>query len=110
MVHPNFHQLNVGCICAGKLEGNLERAKQRENNLKSKQKRKDNFKNKKWNMSKNNNQYKKVKDHLIVLYYNSVYKNWKYSLDNVFCKEVFETKDEAMEAAFEALEAKLNKK
>ena len=36
------------------------------------------------------------------------YNNWKYSLDNVFCVEVYETKEDAMDAAFEALERKLS--
>lgn len=36
------------------------------------------------------------------------YNNWKYSLDNVFCVEVYETKEAAMDAAFEALERKLS--
>lgn len=30
--------------------------------------------------------------------------NWKYSLDNVFCPEIYATREEAMDAAFEALE------
>jgi len=42
-------------------------------------------------------------------YYNKNYNNWKYSIDNEFCKEVFATRDEAMDAAFEALETLLNK-
>lgn len=34
---------------------------------------------------------------------------WKYSIDNVFCVEVFETKEEAQMAAFEALDTILKK-
>ena len=109
MHHPDYGTLGVGCICAGKMEGNPERAKQREQDFKNKESRKENFRNRKWKNSKNNNSYIKIKDHLIVLYYNKSYNNWKYSIDNEFCKEVFETRDEAMDAAFEALEMLLGK-
>lgn len=107
MVHPHYHPLNVGCICAGKMEGNIEKAKQRENDFKNREKRRENFKKRKWKQSKNNNSYIKIKDHLIVLYYNAKYNNWKYSLDNQFCVEVYKDKESAMDAAFEALERKL---
>ena len=109
MVHPNYHQLDVGCICAGKMEGNIERAKKREADYKNKEARRSTFKNRKWKTSKNGNSFLKVKEHLIVLYYNDKYKNWKYSLDNEFCVEVYKTKEAAMDAAFEALEHILEK-
>ena len=35
MHHPQYGDLNVGCICAGKMEGDIERAKQRERRFKS---------------------------------------------------------------------------
>ncbi|MBQ8880744.1 MAG: UvrD-helicase domain-containing protein [Oscillospiraceae bacterium] len=104
MVHPNFRSLGVGCICAGKMEGNIEQAKKREQDFKSKEARRENFKNRHWKTSKNSNSYLKIKDHLVVLYYNKNYNNWKYSLDNQFCPEVYPTREEAIDAAFEALE------
>lgn len=109
MIHPDFHPLDVGCICAGKMEGDIEKAKQRENDFKNKEARRQNFRKRKWKTSKNNNSFIKIKDHLIVLYFNKKYNNWKYSLDNVFCPEVYISRDEAMDAAFEALEAALGK-
>ena len=104
MYHPNFGSLGVGCICAGKMEGNIEQAKKREQDFKSKESRKENFKNRQWKISKNSNSYIKIKDHLVVLYHNKKYDTWKYSLDNVFCPEIYPTREEAMDAAFEALE------
>lgn len=104
MYHPNFGSLSVGCICAGKMEGNIEQAKKREQDFKSKESRKENFKNRQWKTSKNSNSYIKIKDHFVVLYHNKKYDTWKYSLDNVFCPEIYSTWDEAMDAAFEALE------
>ncbi len=104
MVHPTYLSLDVGCICAGKMEGNIERAKQREQNFKNKQARRENFQNRKWKTSRNGNSYLKIKEHIVVLYQDKVHKTWKYSLDNVFCQEIFETREEAINAAFEALE------
>ena len=104
MYHPYFGSLGVGCICAGKMEGNIEQAKKREQDFKSKESRKENFKNRQWKTSKNSNSYIKIKDHLVVLYHNKKYDTWKYSLDNVFCPEIYPTREEAMDAAFEALE------
>ena len=109
MIHPEWGQLDVDCICAGKMEGNIDAAKRREQDYKNQQSRKNNFMTRKWKQSKNNNSYLKIKDHLIVLYFNKNYKNWKYSLDNVFCVEVYKTREEAMNAAFYALEQKLQK-
>ncbi len=109
MIHPEWGRLDVGCICAGKMEGNIDAAKRREQDYKNQQSRKNNFMTRKWKMSKNNNSYLKIKDHIIVLYYNQRYNNWKYSLDNVFCVEVYKTREEVMNAAFYALEQKLKK-
>ena len=104
MVHPNFRSLGVGCICAGKMEGNIEQAKKREQDFKSKEARRESFKNRHWKTSKNSNSYLKIKDNLVVLYYNKNYNNWKYSLDNQFCPEIYSTREEAIDAAFEVLE------
>ena len=107
MQHPQYRSLGVGCICAGKMEGDIEQAKQREQEYKNKQTRRENFKKRKWKTSKNNNSYIKIKNHLIVLYYNKRFNNWKYSIDNVFCPEVYSNREEAMDGAFEALEKKM---
>ncbi|MGN1306231.1 MAG: ATP-dependent helicase [Faecousia sp.] len=105
MYHPDYRSLGVGCVCAGKMEGNIEQARKREQEFKSKQSRKDHFKNRQWKTSKNSNSYLKIKEHLVVLYYNPKNNTWKYSLDHVFCPEIYGTREEAVDAAFEALEA-----
>lgn len=105
MYHPDYRSLGVGCVCAGKMEGNIEQARKREQEFKSKQSRKDRFKNRQWKTSKNSNSYLKIKEHLVVLYYNPKNNTWKYSLDHVFCPEIYVTREEAVDAAFEALEA-----
>ena len=104
MIHPAYRPLGVGCICAGKMEGNPERAKQRERDFKNSQSRRENFMKRRWKVSRNNNEYLKIKEHLIVLYKNRNSGLWKYSIDNAFAPEVFDTREEAVTAAFEALE------
>lgn len=104
MLHPNFGALNVGCVCAGKMEGDVERAKQREKNFKNKQQRKENFFKRKWKTSKNSNTYIKIKDHIIVIYNNKNNNTWKYSIDGVFSPNVYHNRKDAMEGAFEGLE------
>lgn len=104
MVHPNYHSLDVGCVCAGKMEGDIEAAKKREQDFKNKQSRRSNFKKRKWKNSRNGNPYLKIKNHVIVLYKHKNGKGWKYSIDSEFCPEIYQTKNEAIDAAFEALE------
>ena len=104
MYHPSYGYIDAGCVCAGRMEGNIDAAKQRERAAKNKASRRESFKKRKWKTSRNGNSFIKIKDHIIVLYHRKTDDVWKYSLDNVFCIEVFETKDEAKMAAFDALE------
>lgn len=104
MVHPFHSSMDVGCVCAGKMEGSVERAKQREKEFKNKQARREGFFKKTWNTSRNGNPYLRIKDHLIVLYWQSGRKVWKYSIDGSFCIGEYLTKEDAIAAAFEKLE------
>ena len=105
MVHNSYGgTLNVGCVCAGKMEGDIEKAKKRERDFKNREARKESFMNRKWNQSRNGNPYIKIKNHLIVLYKKKGEEIWKYSIDNEFCPEIFKTKEDAMQSAFEAWE------
>ncbi|MBR6676322.1 MAG: UvrD-helicase domain-containing protein [Clostridia bacterium] len=109
MTHPTEESIDVGCICAGRLEGDVEGAKHREASFKNRESRRESFMSREWKRSKNNNIYLKIKDTLIVLYQSEKSRKWKYSLDNVFCADSFSSKEEAMSAAFDALERKLSK-
>ena len=106
MVHHDYRSLKVGCVCAGKMEGNIDAAKVREKTFKNKQKRFESFKNRSWRMSRNGNSYTKIKDHVVILYGKNG--RWKYSIDNVFCNGQYTSYEEVLVAAFEALEARLN--
>lgn len=109
MYHKDWGNVDAGCICAGKMEGNIDAAKQREHDMKNKSQRKEKFLKRKWKTSRNGNTYLKVKDHIIVLYCRKSDGIWKYSIDNKFCVEIFENREAAKEAAFEALEQIISK-
>lgn len=104
MYHPGFGKLDVGCVCAGKMEGDIERAKKREQDFKSKAQRKENFKARQWKVSKRSNSYLKIRGHLAVMYHDPQHDTWKYAIDGVFCREVYHTREAAVDAVFEALE------
>ena len=110
MYHPEYGHVDAGCVCAGKMEGNIDAAKKREQEAKNRSSRRESFKKRKWKTSRNGNSYVKIKDHIVVLYQRKTDRVWKYSIDNVFCVEIFETKEEAKMAAFEALEQIINQK
>ena len=105
MEHPQYRSLSVGCVCAGRMEGDIAGAKQREAEFKKRQSRRIHFFRRKWKMSKKGNEYLKIDGHVVVIYHiirgNHI---WKYSLDNDFCKETYATRERAMAGAFNALE------
>lgn len=120
MEHPEYGPLSVGCVCAGRMEGDVETAKRREAEFKNKQSRRLRFFQRKWKQSQKGNEYLKIDGHVIVLYHHS--KNtqanhgardgkgregasvWKYAIDNQFCRTVYATRERAMAGVFDALE------
>ena len=108
MIHPSYHPLIAGCICAGKMEGNIEAAKDREREFKNRISRKKTFLTRKWKTSAKGNQYLKINDHVVVLYQakdkEGKNRGWQYSIDSEFCRTRYKTRELAMNAAFAALE------
>ena len=108
MTHPEYRTLIVGCVCAGRMEGNIEAARQRENDFKNRNSRRDTFFKRKWKTSQKGNQYLKINNHVIVLYQMKTKEGkcygWQYSIDSVFCKSKYKTREAAVNAAFVALE------
>lgn len=120
MEHPQYGSLSVGCVCAGRMEGNAEAAKHREAEFKKTQSRRLRFLQRKWKQSQKGNEYLKTEGHVVVLYccskngrdsQNSREGNtmkgasvWKYAVDNVFCRNVYTTREKAISGAFDALE------
>ena len=104
MIHPRYRPLGVGCVCAGKMEGDIERARRREASFKNYESRKKNFAARKWKVSKNKNEYLKIKGHIIVLYEDKARGIWRYSFDSTFCRESYPDRESAVLAVFEEVE------
>ncbi len=105
MEHHEFpRKIGAGCVCAGKMEGNVEAAKERETAFKNRQSRQETFLSSKLKRSKNGNEYFKYKGEIITVvkdrfrpgYYKSV------------CRNVFSdshpTKESALLDAFDMID------
>lgn len=103
MVHPEYPPLGVGCVCAGKMEGNVQAARQRERDFKNRQTRLARFMERKWKLSKNGNQYIKIKDRVFLLYQVKGKDVWRYSVDKVFRPTSYPTREEALRAIFDEI-------
>ncbi len=105
MEHPQYHSLTAGCVCAGKMEGDIEAAKRREAEYKNRESRREHFFQKKWKQSKKGNEYLKTDGHVIVLCcLEKAGNKWKYAIDNEFCKTLYPNRDKAAAGVFDALE------
>lgn len=105
MVHPDYPRtLDVGCVCAGNMEGDVEAAKTREREFKNKQIRRENFHTRKWRISARGSSFINVNGHHVVLCKSKFDGRWKYALDGVFCQTNYLSRSEAVDAAFEALD------
>ncbi len=105
MEHPRYRSLSVGCVCAGRMEGDVAEAKRREADFKNRQTRRMKFFQRKWKRSKKGNEYLKIDGHVLVLYNQEKGKPfWKYAVDNEFCKTEYDTRDRAIAGIFDALE------
>lgn len=88
----------------GKLEGDINKARRREADFKNKQQRKINFKKKQWKRSARAHEYLKIKNHLVVIFHYKDSGKWNFALDNVFSKKTYNSREECLEAIFNALE------
>ena len=70
-----FEEVNVGCICAGIMEGDILAAKERDRLMKNRAKRKLNFPKRKWKVSRNGSHYIDYKDKRVFINLN----NGKYN-------------------------------
>lgn len=105
MEHPGYHSLSVGCVCAGRMEGDVAGARRREADFKNRQSRRISFCKRQWKRSRKGNEYLKVDQHIVVLYHDTKGTEcWKYSIDNEFGGTACSTRERAVAAVFEALE------
>lgn len=116
MRHDDYpDDLEVGCVCAGHMEEDLERARQREVRYRNKRKRRDNWLTRKWrNSSRTDGHYLRTDGMVISVYPVSNY--WSASIRHRASQHVrhserrYKTPDEAKLAAFEVMMSWLEKK
>jgi len=105
MEHSDYRSLAVGCVCAGKMEGDLAEAKRREAEFKNKQARRVKFFQRKWKQSHKGNEYLYIDGHVVVLFQSAKPgHSWKYAIDNEFCRTDYATREKAVAGIFDALE------
>ena len=68
MRHPEYKNVMiVGCICAGKMEGNSQKAKKRDSFMKSQMNKRKNWLRRKWKISRKGNQYIKSDGYIVIM-------------------------------------------
>lgn len=105
MAHLDGRRMSVGCVCAGKLEGNTEKAKERETDFKNKLARQENFVKKKLSTSRNGNSYLKYNGHILVVLQDKYQHDlWRYVIDGIFSQYAYSSIPALLADAFWEIE------
>jgi len=113
MLHDAHQSIGTGCVCAGKMEGDINASKERENRLKNKIGRYATFTKLDLKMSKKGNPYTKYKDTVITFMERENRDNkesepistWAFVENGEFSKN-YKSLEEAKRAAFEKVDAR----
>ena len=114
MEHPNYSEpLEVGCVCAGHMEGDLVASRAREISMKSRSGKRKRWLSRKWKTAASGNSYIVADGYRITVYPKG--KLWRAKVVNVETNEIrdsekqYKTSDEVKLAAFDYITAKLAK-
>ncbi|MCH8344555.1 MAG: hypothetical protein IH983_11270 [Planctomycetes bacterium] len=103
MEHDEYGTLDVGCICAGKMEEDYEGAQRREATFRNRAARRAKWLSRKWRTSAKGNHYINAEGHNLVVFPNKFQPGrWKFSIDGNFSSASYDTPDEAKLALFDA--------
>ncbi|MBR4960462.1 MAG: hypothetical protein IKY52_06165, partial [Clostridia bacterium] len=105
MQHPDYHRtIGAGCVCAGRMEGDIEAARQRESEFKNRLARLETFMALPRKRSRNGHEYVKYKGEIITLLEDKYRKGqWKTAFRNRY-SQPYPTKEEALRAVFEEID------
>lgn len=105
MRHPSYPRtIGAGCICAGRMEGNPDAARERENAFKNRLARRETFFALPRKKSRNGNEYVKYHGEIITLYPDKFRKGqWKAIFRGQYTNSC-DTKEDALEEAFAILD------
>ena len=114
MAHPAYSDtLDVGCICAGHMEGDQQAAVVRETEFKNRAARRRNWTRRKWRVSRNSNHFLNVNGFNIVVFPHD--NHWAGRIENrqtgevLFSKRRYLHANAAKLAAFDAMEMMMKK-
>jgi hypothetical protein len=109
MRHPKYAKtLDVGRVCAGKMESDYARPQLREQRLVSRYLRRQRFLTRKWNPSRKGNLFINMGEYNIVVYHDKyVPDQWRFRISDrentIFSQESYEDLNSAKLAAFDEL-------
>ena len=105
MRHPSFPRtIGAGCVCAGRMEGDPDAAREREKAFKNRLSRRENFLTLPRKQSRNGNEYVKYHGEIITLYPDKFKKGqWKAIFRGQYTPSC-STKEDALAEAFDILD------
>ena len=107
--YPNV--LAVGCICAGHMEENLLRARNRDSSMRNRTNKRKRFLSKNWKISQKGNEYIKTEGYIVTIFPERG--KWKASIKaelgsfSQFSRRIYSDKDMAKLAAFDFITRRL---
>lgn len=105
MFHPNYpRRIGAGCVCAGRMEGDVDAARERENAVKNRLARRETFLKTPLKRSRNGNEYMKYKGEIVTLLKDK-YREGRYktAFRNSFSASC-PTREEALSEAFDKID------
>lgn len=107
MEHPQYRRrIGAGCVCAGKMEGNPEAARERENAFKNRQSRRETFLGTKLKRSKNGNEYFKYKGNLVTVIPDKFKKGYCKTVYKGEFSPSYPNKEDALSDLFDKIDSK----
>ena len=110
MKHPDYPDvLKVGCVCAGQMQGNVERANKKEQAFKNANQRRKNWLSRKWQTSKKGNSYINTDGfHITIFQYGNIWKGIIKKDEGqkekiIPSRKEYDSEDQAKLAAFDAM-------
>ena len=103
MEHPDSKRLDVGCVCAEKMEEDCKAPKAREREFINRAKRRERWTSRNWRLSKKGNRTLVVNGRRITVFRSRYEDGWLYSYDGVINRALYPTVPAAMLACFDAL-------
>ncbi len=105
MKHPDYYRtIGAGCVCAGRMEGDPDAARERENAFKNRQSRRETFLRMPLKRSRNGHEYLKYKGEIITVLEDKFKKGqYKTVLRNQYSAS-YPTKAEALADAFDSID------